>query len=786
MMSKKAEIVAVVVLLIAVAAGAFFLRAFLNAVPIGGEQVEAFDGGPNMKEASEERTADEDLLYQQVSKNPKVIKNYFLDVTGDGENELLSFEETVIGQRNAHRITIWGTDQENEVRSLVSWTVYNGKDYRTAIYLHPEYDGSYTIIEDNSFVEGHRKEGRVSYRQFRFTFCEGGFKREIVEQADGPIAESQGEYAILDELLKECLLVYDTLPGLRITNIDEAKEEIQQGESTISLARIYDVIPQGWEYVSEATRMEVETARENTFSGNEVLEKKAEEQLIEMEEVVFQMHTLRIGPFRGVGDSSDNTVPYAKQIKKIEESIGLEIEYVVLDSWEELEKRLDQDKGDGITKLVLFNNTYTGSLIHEMQSDRYADLGKTLEDFDFYNEEKYEQNVLYAGMTDGRQVLVPLLYNVSGMVQGEAMKWGDDGKILYDPNPIEAEELDYIAFIEKLISQMETEDKGQTVDYISAALDDKIAPELFLSAAGIDWNDYENQEELFNVLVKFYEVYQNTQIAENGLSKQYIWGYYWGAAEYIDQINKKAAIPDEMIIDLNLSHMEEALTEENKAVYSKLGTYLMDSCTYIVESSTAEDIAYHSMVGLLDMANYYLYGRAKVPKSGEMAYHPIGIMKDEEVYAAQPVSYVAVLAEDGHLAQAAEIIEAMLAQETDVSYGFSLNNEVREKQLENWEESVTNYKVGTRHLVKTGNPAKYKEMQLGSHWSSVISGTDFSWKAPYAEQLRNQLDNVGFAQIPDREVLLIWQETIAETVKTGISAEAGFEMLCERMDAFYE
>ena len=52
----------------------------------------------------------------------------------------------------------------------------------------------------------------------------------------------------------------------------------------------------------------------------------------------------------------------------------------------------------------------------------------------------------------------------------------------------------------------------------------------------------------------------------------------------------------------------------------------------------------------------------------------------------------------------------------------------------------------------------------------------------FAQMLINQLDNIQYAQIADAEIMAIWQDTLAECATSGLSAEAGFELLCERMD----
>ena len=75
-----------------------------------------------------------------------------------------------------------------------------------------------------------------------------------------------------------------------------------------------------------------------------------------------------------------------------------------MNSWEELDAELDKCMGDGITKIVLFDNTFSGSLIQEAKSERYANLEMTMNDFGFYDAKRYEQTVLEAGMIDGKQI----------------------------------------------------------------------------------------------------------------------------------------------------------------------------------------------------------------------------------------------------------------------------------------------------------------------------------------------------------------------------------------------
>ena len=90
------------------------------------------------------------------------------------------------------------------------------------------------------------------------------------------------------------------------------------------------------------------------------------------------------------------------------------------------------------------------------------------------------------------------------------------------------------------------------------------------------------------------------------------------------------------------------------------------------------------------------------------------------------------------------------------------------------------------HKTEGGPIVEKKEPVYWGVFLGQISWYSMEDKEIYATQIQAQLDNIAVAQIPDREILSIWQDTLTETVESGLSAEAGFEVLCERMDAWYE
>ena len=194
------------------------------------------------------------------------------------------------------------------------------------------------------------------------------------------------------------------------------------------------------------------------------------------------------------------------------------------------------------------------------------------------------------------------------------------------------------------------------------------------------------------------------------------------------------------------------------------------------------------MLGLLNYRNYYCNASGELEPiyTGEMGYWPIGVWESDNKYAAQPICYAAVV-EGGNTEAAAKVIKAMLDQEYSGLYGFSVNNDIRNNQISDWEKSRADF-GGLRgfqldpetleyHLSWTDNP----------YWKCAICSIS-EWigdKEEYTSQLRQQLDNVVVAQISDREILSIWQDTLTEAIDSGISKEQGFEILCERMDNWY-
>ena len=227
---------------------------------------------------------------------------------------------------------------------------------------------------------------------------------------------------------------------------------------------------------------------------------------------VFEQHYLRVGMLEDISDRFNDEAPFVNQIKEIAEESGAEIEYLVFNNWEELLQAEEEFYDVKVTEMILFNNSYEGSLIKEMESGRYLDLKPAMDELGFYEEESYEQMVLSAGMLDGQQVFVPVLYNVSGMIEPDP-EWWDYvtwQNMMYEHT--ENSKPDYEESINMLMEAMRSVNvEEKEVPFLSPSfLNGEL--DLYLTASGIEWDSYGQHRELFGFLYDYVQTYQRTQV----------------------------------------------------------------------------------------------------------------------------------------------------------------------------------------------------------------------------------------------------------------------------------
>ncbi len=585
--------------------------------------------------------------------------------------------------------------------------------------------------------------------------------------------------------------------GISLTSCNSYTPRKQEAKSNV--VRIYDVEPQ------DRSNMQVSTydrymkmlSKIDTNELNEDEQEKNKKEVEAMQDVLFTRHEFRMGVSTATGvqyayphlniKSVEKDIPFEAGIDTISEETGIDIDYIVLGSWEEVRRDIEKYENDSITKIILFNNSYDGSLIREASSGKYVDMSQVMKELGLDDEERYDQAVLRAGVIDGNQYLVPILYNVSGLLQGkweEFSQWDEEiQQGTFEPTTaqdIETGGMSFEGFMEKMNTEMNNWDtRSNGPLFLSAGLYEN-EPDLFLLASGIEWEGYKNQYLEFSLLLDYMKTYQETQIdSQHGVSLQ---------EKYISFLKEIEHFDYKDIYSIEARMIDELEREMEYGDPFDVGFTLLHETDFFVESTSAEETAFHSIVGLLSYYGAYMYGgEGAYTRTGQdiltgiCNYWSIGIMGDNEVYAAQPLCYAAVL-EGGDSQMAGEIIQKLMEYPWAAECGISPCIGTREEQIDSWAEA---YRVEPRMRNIKKSDGTYEEVHSRSTWADVINTYANVVREVFTEQLRSHVANVVTAEIPDRELLAIWRNTLTEAVEDDLSAEEGFEILCQRMDEWY-
>lgn len=517
----------------------------------------------------------------------------------------------------------------------------------------------------------------------------------------------------------------------------------------------------------------------------EVREEKEEEPLtVEIYDVIpvpeesaaygeyqYEFHTVRHGMAYTIGAEAQLHASFHSIMSGLEYRSGVKIQYLIFGSWEELRESLKNAEGDGATKIILYNNSYDESLIKEVTTGDYMDFGSRFEEEGIYEDENYQQSVLKAGILDGRQLLVPILYNVNGMVGAT--------------DEFKAAQPTYTEFLQMIEEKRNTDLPYAQLSHISVnALEDQDL-DLFWYAAGEEWRDYQNQQELFTTLYQYQNKYWNEAVDEMELRD--IW------AEPInrdDQYVQTWHVPHEET-RLYSTELEE-LNAEGEGMDNTIWRVLLSQIAYVVEVSASvnrEENAYHSVMGLINWSQSIMdsmewqYGDVLAGKAGQndLGYWPIQMMS-KEGYAAQPTCYAAVLG-DGNEEAAFRVIQELMKQPFALQFGFTTYTPTWREKFDGWcrtkNMQATGYTRSVRYYPKHFTWEEKQDYAIDQVFTEIRKVDTIDEIQTLLDQ---QLSNIQFAQVADREVQSIWQDTLTESIRSGLSPEAGFELLCERME----
>lgn len=512
----------------------------------------------------------------------------------------------------------------------------------------------------------------------------------------------------------------------------------------------------------------------------EVREQKEEELAVEIYDVIqvpeeveahgayqYEFHTVRHGMAYTIGAEERQHASFHSIMEGLEYRSGVKIDYFIFGSWEELRENLKNAENDGATKIILYNNSYDKSLIKEVTGGNYMDLGPRFEEGGIYEDQNYQQAVLAAGRFDGQQLLVPVLYNVYGMVGATEV--------------YKAAEPTYTEFLQMLQDKMNTGKEYAQLSSISTAILEDRDPDLFWYAAGEEWYDYENQEELFKQLYQYQNKFWNEALREMELKD--VWADIIKEEDLSSQ-KFEAARQSRVLTSEEL----EALHAEGEGGESYLWSTLLSQTAYVVEAGGSEENAYHSIMGLINWSVNQIgsmgYRISLAGKAGQkdFGYWPIQML-GREGYAAQPTCYAAVMG-GGSEEAAFRVIQELMKQPFALQFGFSTYTPAWKDKFDSWCSSNTMSASGYYRSVRYYSTQQaWEEMQGDEVYLQYFAG--YIGNVEDVDEIQilldNQLSNIQFAQVADREVQSIWQDTLTESIQSGLTAEEGFELLCERM-----
>jgi len=160
-------------------------------------------------------TKREKMIYEEIKEIEDFCECYLVDITGDGENELLSVVEYLgsgVQSSPKDMFTFWGTDEEGKVVMVCrKFVQYSGvqKPFNESLYLYPEDNGSYTLLSDSSRRFDFRKKIEyINLVKNKFVLQDGKYicEKEVLKTEE--FSWNDPIYLEYREVIeKSCLLV---------------------------------------------------------------------------------------------------------------------------------------------------------------------------------------------------------------------------------------------------------------------------------------------------------------------------------------------------------------------------------------------------------------------------------------------------------------------------------------------------------------------------------------------------------------------------------------------------
>ncbi len=450
------------------------------------------------------------------------------------------------------------------------------------------------------------------------------------------------------------------------------------------------------------------------------------------EDGIFYTTSMALGEYFGTPvEFGSEGFMYHDAIERYQEETGKKINLHWFQWPEHLEEELEED-----VQADVIISTFTSMDDYYLYMDRemFYDLTPLFEQNEIYTSEKYYNQVLKGGELGQRQYIVPLLYNIDTIMGSEESL----ARAALHVQDVQ----NYQEFLDALLYAQNQNQVDQTVfqyNSISASY----LPHMIYSALGEKWIDYENwsvnvDEETFNKMCLFYEEFLKEQFGEENTQggQDISW-----AESYEIQI--KNSIMNDVQIDEFLPNFG--------AVMQGGGSFQ----TYL-HSAAAQAWYYESRYNDLKEA----YVMRSIPnENGNVTAH---------------ISYFgAVINSSDQSEEAFDFLKYLMDTEIEPFFGFSINKENTEKQLD--------YLTSTSYRIRPGLKVKLEDGKVpDSDGDYVIQ--------PMSEDTRNVLETVlaqiELATLPNWPVYNVIDQQLFSYAKGEVTAEEAYENVMNGLNEY--
>jgi len=445
---------------------------------------------------------------------------------------------------------------------------------------------------------------------------------------------------------------------------------------------------------------------------------------------VFYTTLMRIGEYCSAACYGEQGFLFYDVFRQYEEQTGIQLELHWYRYPDELESALASAGKNELPDLLITNYTSTADFYRYMKQGIFCDLTPYTEEDELYTQQKYYNPVLEAGRLEGKQYILPIIFNID-TVMGNADNWQRLG-LRFESIQTHEEFMNLLLQAQQEKQLPET--AGQFLTEIAL-----YTPYVLYDSAGETWIDYETGEVHLDQsqFVQMAEFYRNFLL------------------EQFDEVKSGEKLSWAKTRHLEVMQMIAGHTED-----------YLDDKGCIVEGGGAFQSALHSAAA---QAWYYESRYQDMGRTFAVEAIP---GKDQGVTAH--VSYFGgVLSTSEYPRAAYDFLRYLMDAEFFCGFGLSVNKDNTANMLKELTELEYELRYGLQAVKEDGTPYKSDDDYTVHPMSEQTK-----------EKLEAMLERISSVSLPDWPVYEILWKQLESYGKGEISVEAAYEAACQQLEEY--